>query len=168
MSRVNRTDDERLVIAFNIRKKTESKGMKSLECAKALNVTHSQWSAWYNGKRTPLDTRLEDIAKFFDCAVEDLFAPPPDWETEKANILKKQAFKKHKKALRENPGQAASAEWIDDDKDDDGTDYYLAIVGTLAKVQAKFNKGMMTKAEYSKQMKFISEFINFSYRDVLQ
>jgi transcriptional regulator with XRE-family HTH domain len=163
MARVTRTEDERLIIAYNIRRLTGQYNTNA-ECAEAFGSPATQWSAWVNGKRTPEDARLKDIAKFFKTTEEALKEAPPNWEEEKANILKAQAKKKggdaYLKAMKHEP----EAKPLDDD--DDGTDNYIAIVAALAKAQAKFNKGLIPADKYEASMKSIREFIDFSYRDV--
>lgn len=163
MARVTRTEDERLIIAFHIRQLTNQYNT-SAECAEKFGVPASQWSAWVNGKRTPEDDRLEDIAKFFKTTSETMKETPPNWEEEKAKILKTQAKKKghltHAKAAEHEP------EAIPQTDEDDGTDDYIAIVTALAKAQAKFNKGLIPAEKYEASMKSIREFIDFSYRKI--
>jgi transcriptional regulator with XRE-family HTH domain len=135
------------------------------ECAEKFGVPASQWSAWVNGKRTPEDDRLKDLAKFFNTTVEALKEAPPNWEEEKAKILKAQSRKKggdiHAKAEHATEAKPQA-------DDDDGTDDYIAIVTALAKAQAKFNKGLIPPDKFESSMKSIRQFIDFSYRDVTQ
>lgn len=165
MARVTRSEDERLIIAFHIRHMT-SQYNTGQECAEKFGVPASQWSAWVNGKRTPEDDRLKDLAKFFNTTVEALKEAPPNWEEEKAKILKAQAKKKggdiHAKAMEPETGAKSHAD------EDDGTDDYIAIVTALAKAQAKFNKGLIPADKFESSMKSIREFIDFSYRNVSQ
>lgn len=51
------------------------------ECAKAFGVSPQQWSPWERAVRTPNESRLAEIAKFFNVTVEwlrrDHPKPPP-------------------------------------------------------------------------------------------
>jgi transcriptional regulator with XRE-family HTH domain len=166
MARITRTEDERLIIAFHIRQMS-TKYNTGAECAEKFGVTAPQWSAWLNGRRTPEDDRLVEIAKFLDTTVEAMKEPPPNWEEEKAKIL--QAWAKKKGGDANTKAETAELEAGPTpraDNDDDGTDDYIAIVAALAKVQAKYNKGLIPPDRYESKMKSIREFIDFSYRDV--
>ncbi len=63
----------RLTIAANIRacrmEKFPGRG-GGKKCAEAFGVSPQQWSPWERGMRTPDETRLEQIAKFFGKTVE--------------------------------------------------------------------------------------------------
>lgn len=166
MARITRTEDERLIIAFHIRQMS-GKYNTGIECAEKFGVPASQWSAWVNGRRTPENDRLADLAKFFDTTVEAMKEAPPDWEEEKAKILQAWARKKGGGAYAKAAETEPAAEPMPrTDDDDDGTDNYIAIVAALAKVQAKYNKGLIPADKYESSMKSIREFIDFSYRDV--
>ena len=81
-------DALREIIAWNIRdcrmRKFPGRG-GGKKCAEAFKVSPQQWSPWESGKRTPDETRLEQIATFFDTTVEYMrrdnrptkMAPPP-------------------------------------------------------------------------------------------
>lgn len=66
-------DELREIIAWNIRdcrmKKHPGRG-GSKKCAEEFKVSPQQWSPWENGKRTPDEIRLGQIAKFFGKSVE--------------------------------------------------------------------------------------------------
>lgn len=51
------------------------------KCARAFGTSDQQWSQYENGRRTPDDPRLEEIAAFFSVSLEHLKTPPEDWET---------------------------------------------------------------------------------------
>ena len=63
----------REIIAWNIRdcryKRYPGPG-GSKQCAEAFNVQPQQWSHWETGNRTPDETSLAQIARFFDTTVE--------------------------------------------------------------------------------------------------
>lgn len=163
MARVTRTEDERLIIAFHIKQMTNQYNT-GMECAEKFGVPASQWSAWTNGKRTPGDERLADIAKFFKVSVEDLKTAPPNWNEEKPKFIAEHYQKKGGTPFVHAPERDADVPAQNDE--DDGTDDYIAIVTALAKVQAKYNKGQISTAKYESSMKSIREFIDFSYRDI--
>ena len=66
-------EELREIISRNIRecrmKKYPGRG-GSKKCAEEFNVSPQQWSPWENGKRTPDEIRLEQLARFFDKTVE--------------------------------------------------------------------------------------------------
>ncbi len=163
MARVSRSENERLVIAWNMKDKTASYPTAG-ECAKKFGVPQPQWSAWINGRRSPEDERLEQIAKFCGCTVEDLKTEPPNWDEEKTKMIE---YLSRKKGGDKATTASAQENREADDAAEGADDYYVKIVSSLAKVQTKFNKGQISKAQYDASMKSINEFIDFSYRDVL-
>ncbi len=68
-------DELRVTIAHNIRacrfKRYPGRGGAKL-CAEEFGVSPQQWSPWENGKRTPDEIRLQQLARFFDVTVEFL------------------------------------------------------------------------------------------------
>ncbi|MCC8116532.1 MAG: helix-turn-helix domain-containing protein [Planctomycetes bacterium] len=68
-------DDLRAIIAHNIRvcrceRYPGRGGAKS--CAEDFGVSPQQWSPWENGRRTPDELRLQQLAAFFNVTVEYL------------------------------------------------------------------------------------------------
>ena len=65
----------RAIIARNIRncrmQKFPGRGGSQL-CAKAFGVCPQQWSQWEQGRRTPNEQHMQEIADFFKTTVEDL------------------------------------------------------------------------------------------------
>lgn len=66
-------DNLRRIIAANIRacrmRKFPGRG-GGKKCAETFGVSPQQWSPWERGMRTPDETRLEQIAQFFNVTVE--------------------------------------------------------------------------------------------------
>lgn len=51
------------------------------KCARAFGTSDQQWSQYENGRRTPDDERLGEIAAFFGVSLEHLKTAPDSWET---------------------------------------------------------------------------------------
>lgn len=167
MARVSRTEDERLIIAYNIKKKRKARFPTSGKCAEEFGVPQSQWSPWETGKRTPSNSRMESLAEFFKCSIEELMTPPTNWDEAKAAFLsertsgKKQIQPSYASALmnsRNNNAQKIQ---------EDGTSDYIEIVSMLAKAQSRFDQGGIDPTVFSSKMQSIKEFIDFSYRDII-
>lgn len=168
MSRVARSEEERLIIAYNIKQRRKKNYPSSGKCAEAFKVPHSQWSPWESGRRTPDPERLAKIAKFFKTTPEEMQTPPENWPEEKERFIKerRQASKSRKEYLldeaEENARAAAPTTASDDDTDD-----YLSIVTMLAKVQSKYDKGEIPPELFAAKMQSIREFVSFSYHGLM-
>ena len=57
---------------MNIKVLREEKGMSQLQLAEALGVTRSTVAMWEIGQSKPRFDVLVDIAKLFDCTVDEL------------------------------------------------------------------------------------------------
>lgn len=51
------------------------------KCARAFGTSDQQWSQYENGRRTPDDGRLGEIAAFFSVSLEHLKTAPENWES---------------------------------------------------------------------------------------
>lgn len=160
MARVTRSEDERLIIAYNIKTRRKNKYPTSGQCAKEYNVPHSQWSPWESGRRTPDPKRLESIAEFLGCKLDDLFVPPDNWEEEKKQFLVNRDGIKEE----ENKPEPKSEE---KKVSEDATLDYLQIMSMLAKVQSKFDKGEIDPTIFYNKMQSIKEYVNFSYHSIM-
>lgn len=167
MARVARSEEERLVIAYNIKKLRKKKYPTSGECAVAFKAPHSQWSPWESGKRTPDPDSMKRIAKFFKCDVEALTTPPENWEEEKARFIKEreEASKRRKDVLAsvpEPPPHPATEEPRDENTSD-----ILAIMTMLTKVQSRYDKGEIPPEQFAAKMQSIREFVSYSYHGLM-
>ena len=168
MARVSRSEDERLIIAYNIKKRRKKNYPSSGKCAEAFKVPHSQWSPWESGKRTPDPERLANIAKFFKCGADDLLTAPENWPEEKARFLQERA--QASKSRKEEPAPEAAPLPVaatGTRSEDDGTDDYLSIVTMLAKAQSRFDKGEIPPELFAAKMQSIREFVSFSYHGLM-
>lgn len=166
MARVARGENERLIIAYNIKLRRKKKYAGNGDCAKAFKVPHSQWSVWESGRRTPDPERLEKIARFFKCTPEDLLTPPENWTEEKATFLEERnRFSKNRKDAVLPVLEAGST--APDNSQDDGTADYISIVTMLAKVQSRFDKGEIPADQFAAKMQSIREFVSYSYHGLV-
>ncbi len=169
MGRVARSEEDRLIIAYNIRKKRKERYASSGQCAAAFKVPHSQWSPWEAARRTPDPERLDKIASFFNCTANDLLTPPDNWHEEKARFLRerdKSSKGKNKKNTILEPEPAAKPASEPDNRDSDATDY-ISIITMLAKVQSKYDKGEIPPEHFEAKMRSIREFVTFSYHGMM-
>ena len=166
MARVARSEEERLVIAYNIKKLRKKNYPTSGKCAEAFKVPHSQWSPWESGRRTPDPESLERIAKFFKRDAEALTTPPENWEEEKARFIEErdQASKSRKNApapILESPHQVAEESHEQDTSD------ILAIMTMLTKVQSRYDKGEIPPDQFAAKMQSIRELVSYSYHGLM-
>lgn len=167
MARVARSEEERLIIAYNIKKLRKKKYPTSGKCAEAFKVPHSQWSPWESGRRTPDPDSLERIAKFFKLDAEAMITPPENWDEEKARFIKErdEASKSRKDIpapLPEIVHQAA------EEPRDQETSDLLAIMTMLTKVQSRYDKGEIPPEQFAAKMQSIREFVSFSYHGLME
>lgn len=166
MARVARSEEERLIIAHNIKQRRKDNYPSSGKCAEAFGVPHSQWSPWESGRRTPDPERLEKIAAFFKCSPEDLRTPPENWREKKAQFIKERdkASKSKKNAPAFEAEMPAEAEA---DSGDDGTADYISIVTMLARVQSSYDRGEIIPEQFAAKMQSIREFVAYSYHGLM-
>ncbi len=69
----------RNIRAYRVQKYPGRGGAK--QCAEIFGVSPQQWSPWERGLRTPDESRLLQIAKFFNVTVEDLRRDTSDSST---------------------------------------------------------------------------------------
>lgn len=165
MARVARSEEERLIIAYNIRRLRVENYPSSGKCAEAFGVPHSQWSPWESAKRTPDPERLDKLAAFFKCTAKDMLTPPENWKEEKARFIKERA--ESRKTRKENI--AIQEESVSEPKvdRDDGASDYISIVTMLAKVQSRYDKGEIPKELFNAKMQVIRELVSFAYSGLM-
>lgn len=166
MARVTRSENDRLIIAYNIKKERKARFKTAGECVEKYGVQHSQWSPWESGRRTPDPKRLEDLEKFFKLKPGDLLKEPDNWAEEKARFLKERDKKKEDGDSQKNLATDQTVK-RSSTTDDDGTDDYIQIVSMLAKVQSKFDKGEIDPNAFTTKMQSIREFVNFAYHGLV-
>jgi transcriptional regulator with XRE-family HTH domain len=166
MARVARSEEDRLIIAYNIKKRRKDNYGSSGQCAEAFKVPHSQWSPWESARRTPDPERMDKIAAFFKCEAKDLLTPPENWKEEKARFLQERdkASKGKKNAPIPEPEVKQAPEPV---KDDDGAADYISIVTMLAKVQSRYDKGEIPQEQFAAKMQSIREFVTYSYQGLM-
>lgn len=57
---------------MNIKGKREERGMTQVELAGMVNVAQNTVSQWETGERTPRIEKLMQLARIFDCTVDEL------------------------------------------------------------------------------------------------
>ncbi len=167
MSRIVRSEEERTIIAYNIRKRRKKGYDTSGQCARDFKVAHSQWSTWESGSRTPDPESLAKIAKFLKCTTTDLSTAPENWPEEKEKFIRERDQASTSKKPKPLPEPEPAPKAVESTYTDDGTSDYISIVAMLAKVQSKFDRGEIPPEQFTAKMQSIREFVNFSYRGLL-
>lgn len=63
---------------MNFRKLREKAGLRQLDVSEKLGVTRSTVAKWETGETLPRASLLPDIAKIFDCSIDDLLQKDSD------------------------------------------------------------------------------------------
>ena len=163
MARVARSEDERLIIAYNIKKRRMQKYPASGKCAEDYGVPHSQWSPWESGKRTPDPKRLVSIAKFLGCNAKDLQTPPDNWPEEKKLMLAEQQRKRPNAAPARIGATSPGGKARPTEAADGGTAEYLHIVGLLTQALEEYHRGEIAPSAFMTKAKSVRDFINFTF-----
>lgn len=163
MARVARSEDERLIIAYNIKKRRMAKYSASGKCAEDYGVPHSQWSPWESGKRTPDPKRLESIARFLGCGAKDLQTSPENWAEEKRLMLTEQRRKRPNAASAESGAASSTGKRRAPKTAKDGTAEYLHIVALLTQALAEYHRGAIAPAVFMTKAKSVRDFVNFTF-----
>lgn len=74
------------------------------KCAKEFGLSVQQWSQYENGRRTPGDDRLKEIADHFDVSPEHLKTAPENWEAVRLEWLNKSKPGRKRVAARATNG----------------------------------------------------------------
>lgn len=67
-------DEQSKVIASNIRRLLDDRGIKHCKVAESLGMTKSVFSGMLNGRKTIQASYIPNIVKAIGCTYEDLFA----------------------------------------------------------------------------------------------
>lgn len=141
------------------------------KCAEEFGVSFQQWSQYENGRRTPDDERLGDIAKFFETCLELLKTAPDDW-LEKRHQWKeriKPGRKSIKRAESESSGetQATDASVITPPTSggtgDSDTVNAIDLIAKLIEVQKMHDRGEIPTPLYRKGMETVDSIISLSF-----
>ena len=163
MGRISQAQRE--IIAYNItqlrKEKYPGKG-GSYKCADDFKVPQSQWSPWETGRRTPDDSRLEQIAKFFGVTVDDIRQEPDNWEEKRYEWLarKQGPRKKRNASFQRDDGypHAAHGQHESGANEED----YMEVVRLLMKGQSKFDRGEIDQKLYASKMQSVVNFVRFT------
>lgn len=165
MARVARSEDERLIIAYNIKKRRMKKYPASGKCAEDYGVPHSQWSPWESGKRTPDPKRLVSIAKFLGCGAKDLQTPPENWAEEKRLMLAEQRRKRPDAAFARIVAASPGGKTRPPEAADGGTAEYLHIVVLLTQALGEYHRGEIAPSAFMTKAKSVRDFITFTFHN---
>lgn len=141
------------------------------KCAEEFGVSFQQWSQYENGRRTPDDERLDEIAKLFGSTLELLKTPPDDW-LEKRRQWKdriKPGRKNLKSNLAASEGDAGASPAAADaflrlaEGGDPASVSALDLIAKLIEVQKKHERGEIPTPLYRKGMETVDSIITLSF-----